>query len=118
MTSKPQAFPDHVYALGERFRIELVPEFKDDDGVSPMFGDTGSDIIGGFYRIRINADLDTKSRWRTLIHEHIHAALAVNGVANVLDNNVEEIIANTLEHATIQLLRQYGKQIMQQLGEE
>lgn len=116
MKNKSPAFPTQVIVLGEPYRIELVPDFKDDDGVNTLFGDTGSDVTGGYYRIRINSDLDTAGRWRTLVHEHVHGALAVSGVANVLDDGVEEIIAQTIEHATIQLLRQYGTQLMQHLG--
>lgn len=115
---KQLQFPDSVLVLGERFRIELVPDFRDNDGESVLFGDTGSDVVGGFYRIRINSDLDTRTRWRTLVHEHVHAALCVSGVSNVLPDEVEEVVAQSLEHATIQLLRQFGKQLVQHLGEE
>lgn len=114
-SKKSKEFPTSILVLGEPYRIELVPGFKDEDGTT-LCGDTGSDVLGGFYRIRINSDLDTAMRWRTLLHEHIHAALAVNGVANGLDAEVEEIIAQSIEHATIQLLRQYGNQLMQHLG--
>lgn len=99
------SLPQEVSILGVKFRVELT---KLDDG-------TVGDTVGLYRRIRISEDVDSKRKWTTLVHEWIHAALFINGVSSVIDENVEEIIAQTLEHAIEEMLRQIGPSIMAQI---
>ena len=93
--------------LGLPFRVEVT---KVNEGV---VGET----LGLYRRIQIDQDLDTRRCWTTLLHEWVHAVLYVNGVANVLPDEVEEIIAQTMEHALEELLLQMGPQILEHLKE-
>lgn len=62
--------------------------------------------------------MDSRRLWTTLLHEWVHAVLYVNGVANVLGDEVEEIIAQTFEHALEEMLLQIGPQVINQLKED
>lgn len=99
------SLPQEVSILGVKFRVELT---KLDEGV---VGDT----VGLYRRIRISEDSDSKRKWTTLVHEWIHAALFINGVSSVIDENIEEIITQTLEHAIEEMLRQIGPSLMEQI---
>lgn len=94
--------PETITILGETFRIEMEAD--------PMSGEdlVDGETVGSYRRIRINSNLDMERQWGTLIHEYIHGALYVAGVGNVLNDAVEEIIAQTVEHAILQLLDQHG----------
>lgn len=48
----------------------------------------------------------------------MHAVLYVNGAANVLPNEVEEMIAQTMEHALEEMLLQIGPQVLAVLKED
>lgn len=76
------------------------------------------ETLGLYRRIQIDQDLDNRRCYTTLLHEWVHAVLYANGVANVLPDEVEEIIAQTFEHALEELLLQIGPQIMEQLRED
>lgn len=88
--------------LGVPFRIE-VTELEEE-----IVGDT----VGLYRRIRISKDVDSKKMWSVLVHEWVHALLSVNGVASVISQEVEEIIAQSVEHATEELLKQIGSQLL------
>lgn len=94
--------PSHLMVLGERFRVELVPNLH--SGEDKVHGET----VGDYRRIRICADLDIRRQFQTLLHEFVHATLHVMGASNYLDDNIEESIAQSLEYAMSQLLRQHG----------
>ncbi len=110
-------FPDHVYILGVRFRIQIDKDLKDEDG----------DLLDGEMSrqkgnvIRIAEDLDTRRKWETLIHESLHAILDVAGgkySINSADFDREETIVRQLESGVILLLEQYGKEIVKHLADE
>lgn len=103
--------PDHINILGQRFRIEIVPDLLSEG--DPVSGET----VGAYHRIRINAGLDSQKQWQTLTHEYVHGVLHVVGVGNFLDAHTEEVIAQSMEYAIMQLLQQYGKQLLQAAGE-
>jgi hypothetical protein len=94
--------------MGVPFRVEVT---KVNEGVA---GET----LGFYRRIQIDQDLDSRRCWTTLLHEWVHAVLYVNGVANVLGDEVEEIIAQTFEHALEEMLLQIGPEVLAQLKED
>ena len=100
-----RSLPDHIYVRGERFTIEYVPDLRIEgeklDGVT----------YGAQHLIRICADLHTARKVRTIVHEYVHAVLYVTGFANVLDDDMEEIFAQSMEYGIVQLVNQFGKQI-------
>jgi hypothetical protein len=100
--------PSELKVLGVPFRVEVT---KVDEGVA---GET----LGLYRRIQIDQDLDIRRCWTTLLHEWVHAVLYANGVANVLPDEVEEIIAQTFEHALEEMLLQIGPQVMAHLRED
>lgn len=89
--------------MGVPFRIELTQ----------LDEETVGDTVGFYRRIRISNDVDSKKLWSILVHEWVHAVLHVNGVANTLDEDIEEIIAQSMEHAIEELLRQVGPPLLQ-----
>jgi hypothetical protein len=54
----------------------------------------------------VSSSLLPSEQWQVFLHEWAHAVLYVNGVASVIDDAVEEIIAQSLEHALVELLSQ------------
>lgn len=102
------SIPSSIRVLGTEFRIE-VTELEDD---------TAGDTDGLYRRIRISHDYDTVRMWRILVHEWTHAVLEVNGVSNVISTEVNEIIAQSMEHAIEELLSQIGPALMSQLSEK
>lgn len=70
--------------------------------------DTAGDTDGILRRIRVSQDYDSVRRWRILMHEWVHAVLEVNGVGNVVSDEINEVIAQSMEHALEELLRQIG----------
>jgi hypothetical protein len=101
-------FPTSLRVLGTEFRVELA-ELEDD---------TAGDTDGLYRRIRISTDYDTVRMWRILVHEWTHAVLEVNGVSNVISTEVNEVIAQSMEHAIEELLSQIGPALMSQLSEK
>lgn len=88
--------------MGVPFRVEVV-EVEDD-----IVGDT----VGLYRRIRISKDVDKRKAWSVFAHEWVHAVLHVNGVSSVVPEEVEEIIAQSFEHAMEELLLQVGPQLL------
>lgn len=105
--------PDRIAVLGEWFRIELIAGPKDKEGTLL------SGYTDGERRLFvIDSNLDVGRQWETLVHEYVHGALYVNGVANVITDELQEVIAQTLEHAICQLVRAQKKHIVQGLGRD
>lgn len=102
--SAASSFPTSVTVLGQEFRIELLPAEK-------MDGNFG-EMVGELHRIRICDTQDRARRWRTLLHEVVHAVLYVNGVSNTIDEDQEEVIAQSLEYGMLQFMQQYGDEYM------
>lgn len=101
-------FPNSIRVLGTDFRVE-VTELDDD---------TAGDTDGLYRRIRISQDYDTVRMWRILVHEWTHAVLEVNGISNVISSEVNEVIAQSMEHALEELLGQIGPALISQLVEK
>lgn len=100
--------PLEIRVLGVPFRVEVT---KVNEGVA---GET----LGFYRRIQLDQDMDSRRLWTTLLHEWVHAVLYVNGVANVLPDEVEEIVAQSMEHALEEMLLQIGPQVIAQLKED
>lgn len=94
--------------MGIPFRVEKVE--LDDDAV----GET----VGLFRRIQISNDVTRRQSWNVLLHEWAHAVMYVNGAASVIPDGVEEMMAQSLEHALEELLMQIGPQLLAALHEE
>lgn len=103
--------PDLVTVLGVKFRIEVPDKLHDEDG-GYLCGET----IGETRLIKINGEQDTRRRWTTLLHEVVHAILHVNGLGNVLDEDIEEVIAQSIEHGLEEFFLQYGKEYVEALS--
>lgn len=88
--------------MGVPFRVEKV-KFSED-----LAGET----VGMYRRIQISEDLTRRQAWSTLVHEWAHAVLHVNGIGNVLSEEVEEVIAQSIEHAMEEFLLQIGPQLL------
>lgn len=86
--------------------------------VTELDSDTAGDTDGIYRRIRISQDYDLKKRWRILIHEWAHAVLEVNGVGNVVSDEINEVIAQSMEHALEELMMQVGPSIYRQFTDE
>lgn len=88
--------------MGIPFRVE-VTEVEEE-----VLGDT----VGLYRRIRISQDVDKRKAWSVFVHEWMHAVLHVNGVSSVVPEEVEEIIAQSVEHAMEEFLLQVGPQLL------
>ncbi len=94
--------------MGVPFRVEKV-KLEDD-----LAGET----VGMYRRIQVSEDLTRRQAWSTLVHEWAHAVLHVNGVSSVVPDEVEEIIAQSIEHALEEFLQQVGKELLITFTEE
>ena len=97
-TSYP--IPKSLTILGQKFSVELV------DVIDPDEPDTYGQMLGSEHKIQIRAGLSKEQQWQTLIHETVHATLHITGLASKLDDTVEEVIAQSVEYAMCQLIRQ------------
>lgn len=93
--------------MGIPFRVEKV-QFDED-----LAGET----VGMYRRIQVSGDLTRRQAWSTLVHEWVHAVLHVNGVSSVVPEEVEEIIAQSVEHALEEFLLQVGPQLLAAIDE-
>lgn len=82
--------------LGTPFQVEVKKVNSD------IFGETD----GLKKLISVSSSLTGEEQWQVFLHEWVHAVLNVNGVANVIDDAVEEIIAQSMEHALMELINQ------------
>lgn len=101
--SQKQEFPSSIRLLGQKFRVELVENVDEDH--------SDGEMTGQYHLIRISKSLDTARRWKVLLHESVHGILHVIGAGNKLDDDYEEVLAQSLEYGIGQLLSQYGDQI-------
>lgn len=104
--------PENISILGVPFRVRLYDGEEEGDNGDPEYGCTYGDLR----LIQISEHQDTRRQWTTLLHEVVHAAFHVNGLGNKLDGTVEEVIAQTLEHALEQFLLAHGKQMLAALA--
>lgn len=104
MVTEAKKFPTSISLLGQSFRIELVDNLDEEGAVGITYGDT--------HLIRISKALDSSRRWRTLLHECIHATMYVNGLGNVLTEEVEEVIAQSLEYSLSTFIHRHGEEFM------
>lgn len=95
--------------MGIPFRVEYAKLDEEE-----LCGDTD----GMIRRIRVAEHYDVLRKWRILMHEWVHAVLYVNGAANVLDDDTEEMIAQSLEHAIEEMLLQIGRPLLDQLEKD
>ena len=101
MSVSNRVLPETILVLGETFIVEEVKDLRDsEDATEKLDGRT----FGNSYKIEICADLPRYRKWRTLLHEYIHAALYVNGVYAGMPEHLEEVVVQTLEHAFIQFI--------------
>lgn len=108
MNTNTKTLPDYVRVLGVRFRVKMEESLSEVGAEDePIWGDT----VGFTRRIRINSTQDTRRQWTTLLHEYFHAVLYVIGAD--LGDEVEEMVVQSLEHATEQFMLQHGKAFLQ-----
>lgn len=102
------ALPSHVFPLGIQFQVQVL-EQVDDEG---SLGETAGELR----IIKVSASQDSRRKWTTLLHEYMHATLDVNGVGSVLDEGLEEIIVQSLEHSLEQFLLAHGTKLIAALA--
>lgn len=102
-------FPTKLKVLGVPFKVEVCP-IEDDSTVGETYG--------LHRKIRISDTLDNRKKWSVLLHEWVHAVLHVNGAGSVLPEHVEEMIAQSMEHALEELMLQIGPQLLVAISEE
>jgi hypothetical protein len=108
--SKKLPLPDRIMVLGVPFQVEMIDCLETvPDDEEPTWGDTE----GFKRRIRINSQQDTRRQWTTLYHEFLHAALYVIG--SNLGDEVEEMVVQSLEHATEQFMLAHGEMFVEAL---
>lgn len=107
MTLKKNTLPGHIDILGTKFRVELVERVDEEDSC----GETDGELRF----IRICSSQDTRRRWTTLFHEFVHGVLHVVGLGNKLEENTEEVIAQSMEHAVEQFMMKHGNQYLKAL---
>tara|TARA_Y100000592_G_scaffold74958_1_gene116951 strand:- start:21 stop:344 length:324 start_codon:yes stop_codon:yes gene_type:complete len=87
MPKKNTVLPDTIKVGGVEFKV-VLSKIKD-------FGDMDIDTK----TIRIRVDLKPEEAFDTLMHEIVHAALAVSGLTNILDDgNLEEAIVRMTDY--------------------
>ena len=87
------AVPKQVNILGQIFRVKIVPNLKDTDGIEL------SGLMEGEQKtIKLSSSLNESSIEYVLLHEVVHAVFYVSGASNLLDDKVEESLTVALEH--------------------
>ncbi len=94
MPRKNTVLPDTIQVGGVDFKI-VLSKIKD-------FGDMDIDTK----TIRVRAGLKPEEAFDTLMHETVHAALAVSGLTNILDDyNLEEAIVRMTDYVVFPLYK-------------
>ncbi len=80
---------------------------------SPL-GDMEGEFDPNTMTIHIDSTSTSAKKWRALVHEQVHAALELTGVAQALEEctgsaAVEEIIVRVMETLIIQMVQKQGK---------
>lgn len=102
--------PDKITVMGVPFRVEVVDCIDDKDpDQEPTWGQT----VGSHRKIQLLSSQDTRRLWTTLVHEYIHACLYVVGVQ--MSDELEEVVAQTLEHGLEQFMLQHGEGFLKAL---
>lgn len=89
MSSKFVA-PKSLVIGGKRVKVVMKDELRSDEGHG-AFGLFSDGLI------EISKETPQDEMVATLLHECIHAALAISGVGEILDNKVEEAICRAVE---------------------
>jgi len=79
--------PKKLAVFGQTVKIRYVKDLVEKQEIS-------GDYLDGI--IRIDADLDSKLMYLTLLHEAIHALFDRLGVGQVVNGGVEEIICDNI----------------------
>jgi|TARA_R110002012_G_scaffold228653_1_gene401043 energy-converting hydrogenase A subunit M len=94
MPRKKTVIPPTIDVGGIEFKV-VLSKIKD-------FGDMDIDTK----TIRVRADLKPEEAFDTLMHETVHAALAVSGLTNILDDdNLEEAIVRMTDYLIFPLYK-------------
>jgi energy-converting hydrogenase A subunit M len=94
MAKKNPVIPTKIDVGGIEFKV-ILSKIKD-------FGDMDIDTK----TIRVRADLKPEEAFDTLMHETVHAALAVSGLTNILDDdNLEEAIVRMTDYLIFPLYK-------------
>ena len=94
MPRKKTVIPPTIDVGGIEFKV-VLSKIKD-------FGDMDIDTK----TIRVRADLKPEEAFDTLMHETVHAALAVSGLTNILDDdNLEEAIVRMTDYLVFPLYK-------------
>ena len=94
MAKKNPVIPTTIDVGGIEFKV-ILSKIKD-------FGDMDIDTK----TIRVRADLKPEEAFDTLMHETVHAALAVSGLTNILDDdNLEEAIVRMTDYLIFPLYK-------------
>lgn len=112
MTGELRPLPRYVQILGKRFVIKVPKKLPDEDTSTLGFTD------GHISSIQILDSLDSRRKWQTLLHEVMHAILYMNGVSSAIEEDIEEIIVQSLEHGITQFIEQYGDRLVAALKDE
>ena len=94
MPKKKTVIPTTIDVGGIEFKV-VLSKIKD-------FGDMDIDTK----TIRVRSDLKPEEAFDTLMHETVHAALAVSGLTNILDDdNLEEAIVRMTDYLIFPLYK-------------
>lgn len=112
MTKAPKksdlTLPEYVHPLGIRFQVRLVDQVDEEGSAGETDGDKRTIKIAQFQ--------DKKRRWSTLLHEYIHATFVVNGIGSIGDEDLEEIVVQSLEHSIEQFMMAHGDKYLAALA--
>lgn len=111
--------PKYLSVLGVKYRIDISKDTLRD---SDLAADEEVEFCGltdnDAKVISLAAYQDSSKRWKTLLHEYIHAALFVGGTGHLLEDNSEEAIVRNVESAMVQLIEQVGPQLVKHIRDE
>lgn len=95
--------PTKVPIAGKEVTIQYVDALFDDDQTTPIFAET----VEGDHLIKVSTSRPVREEqvWATLIHELVHIALEVSGVAQVLGAEKEEAVAHALDNLLAPVLQ-------------
>lgn len=112
---KTSEIPKYIDVLGSRYRVRVTSDkLIDPETREELAGLTHNDSK----LIEIAGYQDTSKRWKTFLHEYMHAALHVGGPVFLLEDNGEEVIVRNIESAMIQLIEQVGPQLVKYIKNE
>ena len=90
--------PVRIPIGGKPVKIEYVEQILDDDGATPIYGES----IDGDLSIRISTSRprDEGMVWQVIIHELCHVVFDFTGITNQLDTHkgLEESICTSLDN--------------------